>query len=48
MIVRPLHLELVALWWHRRWDSVVALVERALCLHWMGVSVSIGLLSREL
>jgi hypothetical protein len=33
LIVRPLHLELVALWWPRRPDSVGAAVERTLWLH---------------
>jgi hypothetical protein len=48
LIVKTLQLELVALRWHGWLDSVGAMVEWTLWLHWTGAGVSIGLLSRVL
>jgi hypothetical protein len=48
LIVRPLQLELMALWRHERPDSVGAAVEGTLWLHQTGSGVSIGLLPCEL
>jgi hypothetical protein len=48
LIVRPLHLELMTLWWHGSPDSVGATVEGTLWLPQMGLGVSIGLLPCEL
>jgi hypothetical protein len=48
LTVRPLHLELMMLWWHGRPDSVGTAIEGTLWLHQMGSGVSIGLLPCEL
>jgi hypothetical protein len=47
LTVRPLHLELMTLWWHGGPESAGTAVERTLWLHQMGSGVSIGQLPCE-